>query len=378
MLEIFLLIIFTLLIIHYIIFLLIVYKGILKLRSSSSYKIPEDFVSVIIPFRNESENILESLGSIESQNYPKDKFEVFYVDDFSTDDSVEILKKNKNKENIKIVSVTEDYSISAYKKRAVRYGIENSRGGIIVTTDADCIHDKSWLKYLLQNFDEETGFVSGPVEFMDDEKFFSKIQKIEFAGLVLAGAGLIGSGKPTICNAANIAYRRKVYNEVGGFKDQLSLSSGDDELLMQKIARDTNYRIKFSIDQKSVVKTISSKNIGEFYQQRKRWASKGLFYNDKNLIFKLILIYLFYVGLMAQVWLSIVLSWHFLITLILSLILKVIFELLIITKGKRLLFFRLSLKTFIAAEFFQIFYIIVAGFTGMFGNLKWKERKIKR
>jgi type IV secretory pathway VirB2 component (pilin) len=47
-------------------------------------------------------------------------------------------------------------------------------------------------------------------------------------------------------------------------------------------------------------------------------------------------------------------------------------------KGKRLLFPRLSLKTFIGAEFFQIFYIIIAGFAGMFGNLQWKERKIKR
>ena len=378
MLENILLIVSTLLLIHYIIFMSIVYKGLSKLRQNSSNQIPENFISVIIPFRNEAKNILKSLESIEAQHYPPDKFEVIYVDDFSTDDSVEILGRNKNMKNIRIISVPADYSINAHKKRAVSYGIENSRGEIIVTTDADCIHDTIWLKSLLQNFDEETGFVSGPVEFIDNRKLFSKIQKIEFAGLVLTGAGLIGSGKPTICNAANIAYKRKVYNKVGGFKDQLNLSSGDDELLMQKIARDTNYRIKFSTNKYSVVRTSSNKSIGEFYQQRKRWASKGLFYNNKTLIFKLILIYLFYICLIVQVFLSFFLSWYFLISLILSLLLKVIFELIIVTKGKRLLFSRLSLKLFITAEFFQIFYIIVAGFMGMSGNLKWKERKIKR
>ena len=355
-----------------------IYKGLLKLRPNTISQIPEKLVSVIIPFRNESEIILKNLKSIESQDYPPAKYEVIYVNDFSTDDSVEILAKNKNKDNIRIISVPENYSVNAHKKRAVTYGIENSTGDIIVTTDADCIYDESWLCSLLQNFDKETAFVSGPVEFIDDEKFFSEIQKMEFAGLVLTGAGLIGSGNSTICNAANIAYRRKVFNEVDGFNDHLDLSSGDDELLMQKIASDTKYKIKFSVDKKSVVRTSSNKSIGEFYHQRKRWASKGLFYNDKSLIFKLILIYFFYIGLIAQTFLSIFLSWYFILTLAVSLLLKLFFEFRIMIKGKRLLFPRLSLKTFIGAEFFQIFYIILAGFAGMFGNLQWKERKIKR
>jgi cellulose synthase/poly-beta-1,6-N-acetylglucosamine synthase-like glycosyltransferase len=148
--------------------------------------------------------------------------------------------------------------------------------------------------------------------------------------------------------------------------------------LLQKIASDTKYKIKFSVDKKSVVRTSSNKSIGEFYHQRKRWASKGLFYNDKSLIFKLILIYFFYIGLIAQTFLSIFLSWYFILTLAVSLLLKLFFEFRIMIKGKRLLFPRLSLKTFIGAEFFQIFYIILAGFAGMFGNLQWKERKIKR
>ena len=231
---------------------------------------------------------------------------------------------------------------------------------------------------MLSNYDDETGFISGPVEFLENDGIFSKLQKLEFAGLVITGAGLIGSGKPTICNAANIVYRKKVYEEVNGFYDQMDLSSGDDELLMQKIAKDTKYKVKFSLFAESIVKTKASKNINEFYHQRKRWASKGLFYKNIRLIITLILIYLFYLGLVIQPLLVLFISSSFIYTFGLSLVSKLVLEFLILLKGKEILFSKLSLKPFLIAEFLQVPYIIIAGISGVFGNLEWKDRKIKR
>ncbi len=260
----------------------------------------------------------------------------------------------------------------------MRFGIENANGNIIVTTDADCVYSKEWLNSLLQTFDSVTGFVSGPVEFENDEKLFAKFQKLEFAGLVLCGAGLIGAGHPTICNAANIAYKKNVFDEVGGFKDQMNLSSGDDELLMQKISKDSDFKVKFCIDKKAIVKTTANKTIGDFFQQRKRWASKGLFYGDKSLVLKLILIYSFYIGLIAQLLLSITVNKIFLFSFLLSLFLKIIYEFKILFKGKKILFNDLRLGYFIIAEVFQIPYIIFTGLAGSFGNYIWKSRKVKR
>ena len=201
---------------------------------------------------------------------------------------------------------------------------------------------------------------------------------MEFAGLILTGAGLIGAGRPIICNGANIAYRKKVFDEVGGFKDQINLSSGDDELLMQKIAAETKYKIGFSLNRDSIVKTKSNSGIDNFYQQRKRWASKGLFYKNTNLIVMLLLIFLFYFGLIILPFLILFLSTSFVFILLLSVIIKLLLEYLIIRKGKKMLFPKLSLKEFILTEILQVPYIIVAGFAGMFGNLKWKGREIKR
>ena len=150
MFEPILLVCFVVLLFFYIYFILGIYVGLGKLPSRINTKVLDEFVSVLIPFRNESENILHSLRSIENQNYPKDKFEVIYINDSSTDDSLTKLEDTAKSSNIKIISVPENFMLNAHKKRAVRFGIENCRGEIIVTTDADCTHKENWLKTLLR------------------------------------------------------------------------------------------------------------------------------------------------------------------------------------------------------------------------------------
>ncbi len=378
MIENILFMIFLILLIHYMIFLSKIYFGLTKLTDKVNDKIPDELVSIIVPFRNEEKNILNTYSSLTSQNYPKEKFEIILVNDSSDDNSLQLLENLPKKENVFIYSVPKDYSANAHKKRAIRFGIEKSKGEIIVTTDADCNHKKDWLKNLLKFMDKETGLISGPVEFISNEKLFSRMQRLEFAGLVITGAGLIGSGNPIICNAANIAYRKKVFDEVGGFTYQMNLSSGDDELLMQKIHRDSGYQIKFALDKNAIVSTEANPTLNDFYHQRKRWASKGLFYGDHLLLLKLVLIFLFYLSLIVQPILGFVLSTKFFITFLISLILKISSEYLVLKKGTDLLFETKILNPFFITEILQVPYILVSGFMGMFGNLVWKDRKIKR
>ena len=375
--EISLLLIILLLSFHYANFLISVFRGLNKLEPCDNEEIPEEFISVIVPFRNEISNIHNVYESLVNQNYPQEKHEIIFVNDNSTDESLKSLFEINKSKNVKILSVPEDYSKNAHKKRAIRYGIENSKGEIIITTDADCIHNKNWLKSLLCFFDEHTAFVSGPVDFMDDSNVFQKMQKIEFAGLVITGAGLIGNGNPTICNAANIAYRKKVFHQVGGFLHNMSLSSGDDELLMQKIFQDTDYKIKFAFSKDAIVKTKANSSLNQFYQQRKRWASKGLFYKNKFLIIRLILIYLFYLSLLIQPIIG-MFSSIFLVSFIITFAMKILLEYVVIRKGLTLLFDIKLIKYFFITELFQIPYIVIVGLSGAFGNFVWKNRKVSR
>jgi cellulose synthase/poly-beta-1,6-N-acetylglucosamine synthase-like glycosyltransferase len=371
-----------LLLLFYTYFLSGILKGLRALIAEAlgteDTSLPNEYISIIIPFRNESVNILKSLSSIEKQEYPKDKFEVIYVNDFSDDDSPEVLGKAEKSSNVRVLSVPEEYSKYQHKKRAIRFGIENSTGSIIVTTDADCIHGTKWLRTLIGQFDDKTGFVSGPVEFIEESTLFNRMQKIEFAGLVLTGAGLIGIEEPIICNAANIAYRRKAFDEVSGFTYKHSLASGDDELLMQKIRKETGYKIKFCMNKDAIVRTPANGSLNQFYQQRKRWASKGLFYSNHLLILKLIMIFLFYLSFPVQLVLGIFYNPLFLIFMLSCFLIKAMMEYLILKTGADYLFNKSILRSFIAAEIVHIPYILTAGISGASGNYIWKERKIKR
>lgn len=338
----------------------------------------DEFISVIIPFRNEAEHICRNLHSLKNLNYPENKFEIIYVDDNSTDNSFKLLESGNDRSNIRILRLPGEISSSGNKKRALDYGIKNSAGKIIVTTDADCVHQENWLRSLINDFDSDTSFISAPVELMDGSSLFSKIQKLEFEGLILTGAGLIGSEIPVICNGANIAYRRTVFEAVNGFDDNIELASGDDELLMQKISGTNKGRVKFCWNKEALVKTASSKNLKEFLNQRKRWASKSFFYMDKFLIIKLIMIFMFYLGLLIQPVLIFQGFPGLWITLIISIFVKVFMEFRIIKKGRQIFSGKTSIFIFLLTEFFHVPYIVISALLGLSGNFEWKERKIKR
>ncbi|NWF88168.1 MAG: glycosyltransferase [Ignavibacteriaceae bacterium] len=376
--ELYLILIIALLLFNYLYFLAKINSGIKCIKSEKLFELPDEFVSVIVPFRNESENILQSLKSITSQNYPPDKFEIIFVNDFSTDDSLDKLVKANNHENVRILSLKVRKYNRAFKKQAVNYGIDCSKGEIIVTTDADCKHNKNWLRNLLSNYDDNTALVSGPVSFIPNKNLFSKVLSLEFAGIILAGAGLIGIGKPIICNGANLTFRKKVFNEINGYANQIHLSSGEDELLMQQIAAITKYNIKFCWNDESVVLTYPPKNLIDFFQQRSRWASKGLFYPDKGLIIKLVLIFLFYVSIISQAILAVFFNKIFLLSLLICFILKFCFEYIIVSKGIGFLFDKRLIKYFVVTGIFQTLYLPLASLGGLMGKFKWKDRKLNR
>jgi len=230
----------------------------------------------------------------------------------------------------------------------------------------------------LSYYDDKTAFISGPVEFNASNSIFSQLQILEFAGLVLTGAGLIGSGRPIICNAANLTFRKKVFYEVGGYDDMMNLSSGDDELLMQKIAAANKYKIKFAFNRSAIVKTEANKNLTNFYQQRKRWASKSLFYKSKLLLINILVIFLFFLNLLLLPFIAIFINKYFVLLFLFEFFIKMFLEYQIVHFGKKYLFDNLSMKLFLLAEIVHIPYIIISALSGIFGNYKWKNREVAR
>src|ERR1700741_4803978 len=92
----------------------------------------------------------------------------------------------------------------------------------------------------------------------------------------------------SMCNGANLAYEKKIFYEVNGFAGIDHIASGDDMLLMHKIAKIYPGRIGYLKSTEAIVNTQPMATWPDFFNQRIRWASKATHYNDKRIFWVLL------------------------------------------------------------------------------------------
>jgi cellulose synthase/poly-beta-1,6-N-acetylglucosamine synthase-like glycosyltransferase len=268
----------------YFLFNLVLIITWLKMRNNKSLKSSKKNtkLTIIIPVRNEAENIVKLLQDLNNQDYPYENFEVIIANDGSTDDTADLVLEFQEsaKYRLRLLNIFEE-KVTSPKKRAIQKSIEIASGELIITTDGDCRVTDKWLSSIEQFYKEtDAKLISSPVTFVDENNFWNTAQIIEFGSLIGSGACAMYLNKPNMCNGANIAYTREVFNNVGGFAGNEHLASGDDEFLMHKIANMFPKQVVFNTNPDSIVKTKSQPDIQHFYQQRKRWASKWKHYNN--------------------------------------------------------------------------------------------------
>jgi cellulose synthase/poly-beta-1,6-N-acetylglucosamine synthase-like glycosyltransferase len=246
-------------------------------------------ISIIVPVRNEVRNIIKLLQYIDNQDYRKRNFELIIVNDSSEDNTVSVIEdfKRTSDLNINIIDLKERSNNSSPKKRAITEALKTAKGELIITTDGDCTMNSKWLSSLVEFYEKtDAYFISAPVSFIIKKRanwlqnFWNYFQIIEFGSLVGSGACSIKLGSPNMCSGANIAYRKSIFEEVGGYEGNEQIASGDDEFLMHKIASRFPDKIEFLKDYHAVVETHAHETISSFFSQRKRWASKWRFYKN--------------------------------------------------------------------------------------------------
>lgn len=334
---------------------------------------PSIKISIIIPARNEEKNIGKLLASLEKQTYSSSLFEVIVVDDHSTDDTAVIVNSYSF---VKLIRLQFD-NINSYKKKSIETGIAAASGDLIVTTDADCIVQANWLQ-TIASFKEKMNavFIAAPVSLDNGSTILQTFQALDF--LVLQGitAASVQKKFHNMCNGANLAYERKVFFEVNGFAGIDHIASGDDMLLMEKIAQQFPANISYLLSKDAIVTTQAAKTWKEFFSQRIRWASKATNYNDIKIFTTLFLVYFFNCALLALFitgfWLPFL--WLGFISI---LILKTIVELTFVYPVAK---FYNKQNLIMWFPFFQplhIVYTIIAGWLGVFGSFEWKGRRVK-
>lgn len=333
-------------------------------------------VSIIIAARNEGESIYRTIDALLSQDYDKSLTEILFIDDHSTDNTAEVVGSYASR-GVKLISLKEDRALNSYKKKAIQTAIGQATGSLIITTDADCRMGNAWLKTIVAYYEENHyKMISSPVAYDEEKSFFERSQSLEFLYLIGLGASTIGNNQPSTCNGANLAYEKEAFYEVGGFQGIDDLASGDDELLLHKIAARYDNQIGFLKNRDAIVYTHAKPNLGEFIQQRKRWASKSTRYKNKSIIVLGVFIWCFNLSILLNLGTAFFLPGYFKVVLI-QLILKIVIEFIFLVDVTGFVKRRSLLVLLPLLNVFHVLYIIYIGVAGNSGKYNWKGRMVK-
>lgn len=333
-------------------------------------------VSILIAARNEEENIASAIEDILAQDYPAGLVELIVVDDHSTDKTAGIVSSYAGR-GVMLIRLNESEPLNSYKKKAISEAIKKASGELIITTDADCRMGPAWLKTIVSFYETKSfKLVSSPVAYFQEKNLFERMQTLEFLYLIGLGAASIGNKVPSTCNGANLAYRKDVFEELGGFKGIDDLASGDDELFLHKAALKYPDGIGFCKSREAVVYTQAKPDLREFLRQRRRWASKSTRYKNKSVVvlgvsiwfFNLLILLNFIAGFYDPAfWIP---AFFALISKFLAETLF-LFQMTCFIRRKSLLLY-LPVLTIL-----HIFYMIYIGLAGNSGKYMWKGRLVR-
>ena len=331
---------------------------------------PKTSFSIVVPFRNEKENLPNLLHSISLLNYPKELVEVILVDDDSEDEF-----RIQNLE-FRIQMIKNVRKSNSPKKDAIETAIQIAKHDWIITIDADCLVQKDWLTIYDQYIQEnEVEMVASGVCYIPKNGFLSAFQNLDFLSLQGATIGSFGINQPFMCNGANFAYSKSFFKELNGFQGNETIASGDDVFLLQKTVSVAPKKVGFLLAKESIVATNPVATWSDLFQQRVRWASKSTGYSS---VYGKLLALVVFGGNLA--WIVSFLLW--LVGLLdqnifmLFVALKFLIDFILLFKTAN--FFESKLQYVLASSLLYPFFSVSVAVYSLFGKYSWKGRNFRK
>lgn len=263
--------------------------------------------TILIPFRNEASNLPYVLKSISRLEYSLASFEIILIDDASTDESMLIIQDFMAQQpSLSMSCLPSKRQTGSPKKDALTVGVHHASHEWILTTDADCTLEKTWLlslNHFIQEFQPK--MVVAPVSIATPKpiSFLNAYEQLDFLSLMGTTIGGFGMGLPFLCNGANLAYEKEAFTIVNGYQDNDHIASGDDHFLLEKFVKTFPDKVRYLNSLEASVTTQAQPNWKGLISQRVRWASKtsaytfwfskavGLIVLFANLVTSVLLIY---------------------------------------------------------------------------------------
>lgn len=244
--------------------------------SASEASLPP--MSVVVAVRNEAANLPVLLAALTRQTHPD--YEIILVDDASDDATPEIVRTwQQTHPNLRQLRV--EHPEEPRKKHALTQGIDAARHDLLAFTDADCAPPPGWLASLAQQHAAapQKTLLVGYSPFRKAPGLLNSLARYETFVTGFLTAAAAGLGRPYMAVGRNISYPRSVFRRIGGFAHSLHSMSGDDDLLVQEVARRRVAGIRHLFDARSFVPSTPPATWGTWFRQKRRHLSAGRFYD---------------------------------------------------------------------------------------------------
>lgn len=296
------------------------------------------------------------------------------MNDHSDDNTSYIAEKFIGQlKNLQIINLQDGI---AGKKLAIATAIDKSKGELIITLDADCRVNVTWLSTITAFYCHfRPRLIIGPVIYNDEKNLFDYMQSLEILGLVASGAGASALGKPILCNGANLAFSKDTYLQVSS-DPNTNIASGDDLFLLLSVKQRWPKEIRFIKSSMATVYTKAEPDFRSFLLQRKRWTSKSRHYKDKDILVVAIVVFLGNLAICTSFILTFLIPKMILLYLTLVM-LKSLADLPLMYSFAGFFDKRHILRYFWLTQLFYPFYIIFMTIYGNIGKFEWKSRIYK-
>ncbi len=328
---------------------------------------PNTKFSIIVPFRNETENLPKLLDSFSKLNYPDDLFEVILVDDASEEvfSVQDLVFSCKIINNIRVSN--------SPKKDAISTAMQVVKNDWIITTDADCVVNENWL-LSLDNYIQlhKVSMIAGAVSYDCENSFLHHFQQLDLASLQGATIGSFGLGKGFMCNGANFAYTKSFFQELNGFDGNDRIASGDDVFLLQKAITRCPEKVHYLKSENNIVITKPVNDWKSLFYQRVRWASKTGSYQSHFGIGLGLIVFGGNIGLLVVVYSLLFGIGNFFLICFLLLV-KFVVDYMLIHKTNR--FLKSKTNFYLISSFIYPFFSVCVALYAAFGKYEWKGRQ---
>lgn len=217
--------------------------------------------------------------------------------------------------------------------------------------------------------------ICAPVRIADAPGILNRFQVIDAAVLTGITGACLANNFANMCNGANLAYRKSVFLEVGGFSENNKHPGGDDMFLMHQVAKRYPGSVRFVKSFDAMASTNPQPGFSSFRDQRVRWLSKSARLTDKWITLHLVVAYLFNFALLASLLAGVFFSQQFLLLGCLMLLLKLALELPFVYWSLEFTRQQALIVWFIPVQMLHILYVVIFGLLGIFTSYHWKGRK---